>query len=140
MPWLRNLCVLWPASPTVAPRGRGSSPMSRSCDYCEEISQKVSPSLVGIEHLLPFVADGFQRLGAPSIVVKKRHPHLRASGRQNPVRGWTFAFVGCVGFSAVVHSLYCCQKVSPSHSSVWSSKSCTGLDLRLCWVRGVFGD
>jgi hypothetical protein len=33
--------------------------MSRSCDYCEEIPWKASPSLIGIEPLLQFVADGF---------------------------------------------------------------------------------
>jgi hypothetical protein len=33
--------------------------MSRSCDYCEEIPQKVSPSLIEIEPLLQFVVDGF---------------------------------------------------------------------------------
>jgi hypothetical protein len=83
---------------------------------------------------------GFRQSCIPCIAVKKCHPHLRASGHQNPVQGWTFAFVGCVGFSAIGRSLYCCQKASPSHSSIWSSKSDTGLDLRFCWVRWVFGD
>jgi hypothetical protein len=55
--------------------------MSQSCDYCEETPQKASPSLIMIEPLLQFVADGFQRLGTPCIVVEMRHPHLRVSGR-----------------------------------------------------------
>jgi hypothetical protein len=42
--------------------------MSRSC---EEIPQKVSPSLVGIEPFLQFETDGFWRLGALSLSVAK---------------------------------------------------------------------
>jgi hypothetical protein len=48
--------------------------MSRSYDHRGEIPRKVSPSLNGIEPLLQFVVDGFRRLGAPCIIVKKRHP------------------------------------------------------------------
>jgi hypothetical protein len=84
--------------------------MSQSYDYCEEIPQKVSPSLVGIESLLQFVVDGFQQLGAPCIAVEKCHPRLRASGRQNQILGWTFTFIGCVGLSTAGRSLYCCYK------------------------------
>jgi hypothetical protein len=42
--------------------------MSRSCNHCEEIPRKASPSLVGIEPLLQFAMDGFQRLCALSVV------------------------------------------------------------------------
>jgi hypothetical protein len=38
--------------------------MSQSCDHCEEIPRKASPSLIGIEHLLQFAVDGFLQLGA----------------------------------------------------------------------------
>jgi hypothetical protein len=44
-----DLCGLRTASPTVASYRRGSIPMSRPCDDCEEIPGKVSPSLFGIE-------------------------------------------------------------------------------------------
>jgi hypothetical protein len=80
--------------------------MSRSCDYYEEIARKASHSLIGIEPLLRFVANGFRRLGAPCIVVEKHHPHLQASGHRNPVRDWTFPFIWCVKFSTIGRSLY----------------------------------
>jgi hypothetical protein len=51
-PWFWNLYGLRPASPTVAPHRRGSILMSRSCDSCEEIPLKTSPSLFGIQPLL----------------------------------------------------------------------------------------
>jgi hypothetical protein len=44
-----NLHGLRAASPTVAPHRRGSIPMSRSCDSCEEIPMEAAPSLVGVE-------------------------------------------------------------------------------------------
>jgi hypothetical protein len=45
--------------------------MCRSCDHCEEIPQKLPPSLIGIEPFLQFAADGFWRLGALFNVVAK---------------------------------------------------------------------
>jgi hypothetical protein len=42
--WFRDLRGPQTASPTVAPLKRGSIPISRSYDSCEEIPQKASPS------------------------------------------------------------------------------------------------
>jgi hypothetical protein len=44
---LWNLSDLWPASPTVAPRRRGSIPMSRSYSPCEEILGSVTLTRLG---------------------------------------------------------------------------------------------
>jgi hypothetical protein len=81
--------------------------------------------------VVPSLLWGFRRSGILCIAVKKYHPRLRVSGRRNLVRDWTFAFVGCMGLSVIGHSLYCCQKASPSPLSIWSSKSSAAFGMLL---------
>jgi hypothetical protein len=66
--------VLRHTSPTVAPRMRGSIPISQSCDTCKEIPQKHHPRTLGLNLRTIGLDEGFDEQALLASLCEKMSP------------------------------------------------------------------